>query len=106
VLLRLEQRISARDAGQDHIDAIAEGHLAVVEQQHHRDRRARLDDLLKARADRLVRIGKPVGPGASLDRGQVAIEKPGPPDAVDNIVDFHVLILPLPACGERVGVRG
>lgn len=49
VLLRPEQRIAAGDPAEDHIDAVTEGHLPIVEQQHHRDRRSRLDDLREPR---------------------------------------------------------
>ena len=80
MLLGLKQRVAAGHPGQDHIDAVAEGHLAVVEQQHHRDRRSGLDDLLEARAQRLAGVGEAVGPGARLDRSQVAVEEPRPSD--------------------------
>jgi hypothetical protein len=94
VLLGPKQRIAAGNASQDHIDTIAEGHLAVVEQQHYRDCRARLDDFLEPRADRLAGIGKAVGPGTRFDRGEVAVEEPRPPDRIDDVLDVHRELLP------------
>jgi len=89
VLLGPKQRIAAGHTGQDHVDAVAEGHLAVVEQRHHRDRRARLDNFREARAHGLAGIGKAVGPGTGLDRRQVAVEEPRPADRINHVLDFH-----------------
>jgi len=87
MLLGLKQRVATGDTSQDHVGAVAEGHLAIIEQQHHRDRRSRLDDLLEARAQRPAWISKAVGPGACLDRGQVPVEEPGSPDDRDDVLD-------------------
>jgi hypothetical protein len=89
MLLGLKQRVAAGDPGQDHIGAVAEGHLAVVEQQHDRNRRPRLDDLLEARAYRLAGVSKSVGPRARLDCRQVAVEKPRPPDDWNDVADLR-----------------
>jgi hypothetical protein len=50
MLLGSKQRIAAGDPGQDHVSAVAERDLPVIEQQHDRDRGSRLDDLREARA--------------------------------------------------------
>ena len=89
MLLRPKQRIAPGDAGQDHIDADTESHLTVIEPQHHRDRRSRLDDLREAGADGLARIGKAVGLRTGLDRGEVPVEEPAAPDRINDVLDPH-----------------
>ncbi len=89
MLVRPKQRVAPGDTRQDHIDAIAKRDLAAVEQQHDRDGRAGLHDPGKTGTDRPPRIGKAVGARAPFDRRQVAVEKPGPPDGIDDIGDIH-----------------
>ena len=88
MLLGLKQRIAPRHPGEDHVGAVAERDLAVVEQEHHRDRGFRLDDFLEAGALRRARVGKAVSPRARLDRGQIPVEEPRPPDDRDHVADL------------------
>jgi len=89
MLLGLKQRIAPGHPGQDHVGAVAERDLAVVEQEHQGDRGSRLDDFLEARAQRCARVGKAVSPRARLDRGQIPIEEPRPPDDRDHVADLR-----------------
>src|SRR5215472_1162151 len=101
MLLRLKKRVAAGHTGQDHVGAIAESHLAVVEHQHRRDRGPRLHDLIKTRAQRLAGISKTVGPRTRLDGSKVTVEKPRSPGNGDDIFNVHELISLSPlAAGE------
>ena len=64
MVLGVECRIAAGDARQDHVGAIPERDLPVLQLQHHRDDRRRLDDLLEAGGQWLAVKEKAVLPGA------------------------------------------
>ena len=89
MVLGAEQGVAAGDTRQDHIHAVAERDLAVLEQQHDRDRLAGLDDARKAGADGLAGIGEAVGLRTGFNRGEVAVEKAGPPANGDHIGNIH-----------------
>src|SRR5437773_2520791 len=87
--VRLEERVASSDPAEDDIDAIAKCHLPIIEAQHHGDGGSRLNDFLEPRTGRLAGVGEPVGPGTGLDRCQIAVEKPGPPNHADHIANLY-----------------
>ena len=75
VQLRLEDGIAAGRAGEDHVRAVAEGDLPVLQQQHNRHGRARLADGRETGRHRLAFVGEPVGLSPSgADRGEILVE--------------------------------
>ena len=71
----VEHRIAAGDAGEDHVGAIADGHLTIVEDQHHRHDRARLHDRRHAGLHGGAAIDEAVGFRAGLDGQHVLVEE-------------------------------
>jgi hypothetical protein len=84
-----EQRVAAGDARQDHVHAVAERDLAVLEQEHDRNRGAGLHDAREAGADGRAGISEAIGLGARFHRREIAVEKTRPPGNGDHIGDFH-----------------
>ena len=88
-ILRQKQRIAPACAGILYRRAVAVSDLAVLQDQHDRDRLACLTDGGKALGDRLADIEHPVVPRAALDRALVVKIEAGTSGCADNIFDFH-----------------
>ncbi len=87
MLVRVENRIAAGNAGEDDVGAIADGDLAIVEDQHHRDDRGRFHDRRHARLQGSAAIDEAVGLRARLDGKHVLVKEARRSGCEDDVGD-------------------
>ena len=86
---RAEDPVAAGGAGEDHVRAIAERHLSIVEHQHEGQDLGRFRDAPKARRDRIAVKDAAIGARAAADGRQVEMQIPGAAAGADDLPDSH-----------------
>ena len=94
-VLGKEQRVASARAGILHGGAVAVSDLTVFEDDHDRDRLARLTDGRKAIGDGLSDIEHAVMTGALLDGALIVEVETGTARCADNIFDLHYKFPPV-----------